>query len=157
MSIRRLSFRFSSRWARMLALAAFVLPLSVPTAAWACPAGGGDEPVGFEPELSRAEALLVAAREAEDSARKEDAKARSSQQMARRQRQTAANLRERARLSPELDGDILLAKALVADREAAAADARARTSSKRAKSFRARASELRALARRLLGEDTRIL
>lgn len=127
--------------------------------AYACPAGGGDnQPVAIEPEFSEAEELILEARTLEQAATREDSRVRTQQAAARKQRQLAAGLRERARLFPELDTSVLLAKAQVADREAALADTRAKQSSKRAKQLRSRALELRALAKQLgFGDGTRIL
>jgi hypothetical protein len=128
--------------------------------AYACPAGGGDnQPVAIEPEFDEAEELLLEARTLEQAASREDSRARTQQSAARKQRQLAAGLRERARLFPELDTSVLLAKARVADREAALADARAKQHSKRSKQLRARALELRALAKKLagFGDGSRIL
>jgi hypothetical protein len=127
--------------------------------AYACPAGGGDnQPVAIEPEFSEAEELLLEARTLDQAAAREDGRARAQQATARKQRQLSAGFRERARLFPELDTSVLLAKAQVADREAALADSRAKQHTKRSKQLKARALELRALAKKLaFGEETKIL
>ncbi len=119
------------------------------TSAVACPDRGGGEPaVTVNEQISE---LLVSARQAEQTATREDQKVRSAKAAAQQQRELAAVLRERARNFPELDSEVLLAKAVVADREARAADGRARTAAATAKSQRARAAQLRALAKQLAG------
>lgn len=134
---------------RFLGVAAALSALGPATSVFACPDRGGDEPaVTVDDQVTQ---LLISARQAEQTATREDQRARSARAMAQQQRELAAILRERARNFPELDGDILLAKAVVADREAKAADARARTAGATAKSQRAKAAQLRALAKQLAG------
>lgn len=144
---------------RSLRALAVLIPISmIPTAsAWACPGGGGRGDVVVDDTEDRVETLLVAAREAEANARSQDMMAKNQANMAMRQREMARNLRERARLNPEEDREILLAKAVVADKEAQAAEARARKASMKAQAFRDRAAELRAEARRLMGRGDRVI
>lgn len=127
-------------------VAAVILPLLIPTAsAMACPTGGRD--AAFEPQLSERQELLLTAAEIERSAAVEEQKAQSQRATAKRQRQLAVNLRERARLFPDVDGQVLFARARVADQEALAAESRAKTATRRAQALRLRAAEIRELAK----------
>ncbi|MBL8742186.1 MAG: hypothetical protein JNK04_13855 [Myxococcales bacterium] len=136
---------------RFLGIAAMLSAFAPATSALACPdRGGGEAAVSVDDQITE---LLVAARKADQTAMREEQKARSAKAMAEQQRELAASLRERARNFPELDADILRAKAVVADREANAADARARTATGTAKLQRSRAAKLRALAKQLSGGD----
>lgn len=136
-------------WLRFLGVAAALSVLAPTSSVLACPDRGGDEPaVSVDDQINE---LLVSARQADQTAMREEQRARSAKTMAQQQRDLAASLRERARNFPELDADVLLAKAVVADREAKAADARARTATATAKSQRSRAAQLRALAKQLAG------
>jgi hypothetical protein len=138
------------RIVRLVHVVALVAPIwTAAGIATACPARGGGE-VAVEPDFSPEEALLVRAAELEQSAAAEDSRARTAKEMARKQRIRAANLKEQARLFPELDGELLLVRAQAALREAQNADARALKHTTRAKTLRTRAAELRAQAKRLL-------
>lgn len=131
---------------RWFGVAIIALPLLIPTAsAVACPTGGRE--AAFEPQLSEIQQLLLTAAEIERSASVEDQKAQSQRSSARRQRQLAVNLRERARLFPDIDGQVLLARARVADQESLAAESRAKTAARRAQVLRQRAAEIRELAK----------
>lgn len=135
---------------RLFPVAALVIPLVWAGSADACPPGGGNA-VFLEPEDSEGDQLFEAARQLDRSAVQEDQRARSAFEVARRQRQIAANLRERARVFPDLDASLLLAKADLATDEAVAAESRARSHTTRARALRARATELRSRAKRIFG------
>ena len=141
---------------RLIRVAALAIPLLVPSAtALACPTSGGRD-AAFEPDDSQADTLIEAARHADRSAAREDSRARSARLDAKRHREIAADLRENARTFPDTDFAVLLAKAVVEEKQALVDDARAASSAKRAKTFRQKANELRVAARKLLaGQDVR--
>lgn len=139
---------------RVLVIVAVMTPLTLPAAsAWACRGGGQPAEAAFEPPQDRVELLLEAAAEAEQEAATEEGRAQRFRMSARKQRELASSLRERARLFPDVDGSVLFAKAVVADREAVVADSRARTHAGRARNLHTRARELRESARQLVQGD----